>query len=117
MNNAQEIQDIVNQLRQLQIQESDLLHRLERLNEGEDTNYNNAPPQTVAIPERELPTEARPFVTGDQVVIINPRFLQPTGGTITKITPKRITVRAPNGANIIRAPKNLRRAPHSAEEQ
>ena len=114
MNNAQEIQDIVNQLQQLQTQESDLLQRLEQLNGGIKNN-NNVPPTPPAA--QELPTGAQPFVIGDQVLITNPRFLQPTGGTITRITPKRITVRSLNGTNIIRAPKNLRRAPHSIEEQ
>ncbi len=117
MNNAQAIQDIVNQLQQRQIPESDRLLRLEQFNGGTNNN-NNVPSHTAPTPAaRELPTGAQPFAIGDQVLITNPRFLQPTGGTITRITPKRITVRSLNGTNIIRAPKNLRRAPHSIEEQ
>ena len=68
MNNAQEIQDIVNQLQQLQTQESDLLQRLEQLNGGTNNN-NNVPSHTATTPaERELPTVAQPFASGEQVL-------------------------------------------------
>jgi hypothetical protein len=98
MDRDQEIQDIVNQLGRLQIQQSNLLQRLGRLNESED-NDNNATPPPI--------TTARVFAVGDRVRIKNPGLLQPVRGTIIKIGKTRITVEARNGTKIVRAPKNL----------
>jgi predicted component of type VI protein secretion system len=94
MNNDQEIQDIVAQLQRLQIRESELLQRLERLSES-----NNNP--------RQQAPAVREFAIGDRVRIKNPRFLQPTVGTISKITEKRITLLAQDGTSIVRAHKNI----------
>jgi hypothetical protein len=91
MSNVQEIKDIVTQLQQLHIGQTKLLKRLAELNGSEDNN--NA--------------LERDFVIGDRVRIKNPRFLQPTGGTVSKVTAKRITVLAANGTSIVRAPKNI----------
>jgi hypothetical protein len=94
MNNDQEIQDIVAQLQRLQIQESELLQRLEPLSES-----NNNPRQ-------QAPTLCE-FAIGDRVRIKKPRFLQPTVCTISKITEKRITVLTRDGTSIVRAHKNI----------
>jgi hypothetical protein len=91
MSNVQEIKDIVTQLQQLHIGQTKLLKRLAELNGSEDNN--NA--------------LERDFVIGDRVRIKNPRFLQPTSGTVSKVTAKRITVLAANGTSIVRAPKNI----------
>ena len=98
MDRDQEIQDIVNQLGRLQIQQSNLLQRLGRLNESEDHNNNATPPPI---------TTARVFAVGDRVRIKNPGLLQPVRGAITNMGKTRITVEARNGTKIVRAPKNL----------
>jgi ribosomal protein S17 len=91
-----EIRDIVIQLQRLHLQESELLKRLERLNEAD--NYASNTPITT-----------REFVIGDVVQIKNPRPLQAKKGTIIRIVidTNRITVQAKNGSKIIRAPFNL----------
>ena len=129
MNNTQEIQNIVNQLRVLQVQQSALIRRLEQLTEAEHI-LNATPaaaPRRAAAPRvvtkpvyhtprvvtasgykrNELPAGIRVFVIGDRVRIRNPRGNQPTEGIITKITLKQITVRAPNDTLISRSPSNI----------
>jgi hypothetical protein len=90
------IEDIVAQLQQLQIQESELLQRLERLKEADD----NA---------SEPPIRTRKFVIGDLVQIKNPRPLQAKKGTIIRIgiDTDHITIQAKNGSKIVRTPFNL----------
>jgi hypothetical protein len=92
-----EIKEIVAQLQQLQIQESELLQCLERLNEEADDNAF------------EPPIRTREFVIGDLVQIKNPRPLQAKKGTIIRIGVDMdcITVQAKNGSKIIRASFNL----------
>ncbi len=97
MNNDQEIKDIIAQLQQLQIQESELLQQLEQLSEGNNNN-NNA---------QQQPPVTRELTIGDHVRIKNPRFLQADSGTISKITAKRITVLTQEGSSIIRSHKNI----------
>ena len=97
MNNDQDkIKDIIAQLQRLQIRESELLLRLERLSVG--TNKASLPTVTPRV-----------FVLGDLVTINNPRPLQARKGTITRIGigTDRITVTAKNGSKIVRAPFNL----------
>ena len=94
MSNVQEIKDIVTQLRRLQINQSELLERLELLSGSEI----EPSPQISASSD---------FAIGDLVRIKNPRFLQPTSGRITKISQRRITVLAGNGTSVIRAHKNI----------
>jgi hypothetical protein len=95
-NNGHEIQQIVAQLKKLQLRESDPLQRLEVLNEE-----NN-----IAVP---VTSSRRAFAIGDRVGIKNPRPLQAKKGTIVKIgtNTNRITVLAKNGSKIVRAPINL----------
>jgi hypothetical protein len=92
MNNGlEEVKEIVAQLQQLQIRESELLQRLER------------------ISEVETPTVPRVFAIGDLVMIKNPRPFQSNQGKIIKIGigTNRITVQTKNGSKIVRAPFNL----------
>ena len=96
MNNVQdEIKDIVVQLQGLQIRETELLKRLERLNE----TVNNT---------TELPNTTE-FKIGNLVQIRNPKPFQIKKGIIIKIGTgtNRITVQSKNGSKIVRAPSNL----------
>jgi hypothetical protein len=97
MSNTQdEIKDIVAQLQRLQIRETELLERLERLNEG---NNNST----------DTPVGPRELAIGDVVQIRNPRPFQAREGRIVRIgvDTDRITVQAKNGAKIIRASTNI----------
>ena len=108
-----DIQDIVEQLKQLTIQQSQLLQRLQTLSEDTGVNHPTPPPQVATTQHRAQhipPDTIRPFAIGDRVRINNPGILQPHSGIIVKITPKRITVQAKSGSrinNIVRAHKNL----------
>jgi hypothetical protein len=100
MNNGQdEIKEIVAQLQRLQIQETELLLRLERLSETDS--------QTFGSPTRTQ--SSREFRIGDLVKIKNPKPFQIKKGTIIKIGigTNRITVQSTNGSKIVRAPSNL----------
>jgi hypothetical protein len=92
-----EIKDIVAQLQRLQIQESELLQRLDRAVEAESRTS-------------ESPDLARDFQIGDLVQVKNPKPFQARQGTIIKIgiDTGYITVRARNGSKIVRASFNLR---------
>jgi hypothetical protein len=96
MRNGDEIKDIVAQLQRLQIQETELLQRLELLSAA-DSNASASPITT------------REFVIGDLVQILNPGRLQAKRGTVIKIGvgTNRITVQAKNGSKSVRAPYNL----------
>ena len=91
-----EIKNIVTQLRRLQIQETELLERLELLTE-------------TGVNATQTPIATQLFVIGDLVRIKNPRPLQPKKGTIIRIgaDTDRITVLAKNGSKIVRASFNL----------
>jgi hypothetical protein len=96
-NEQDEIKNIVAQLKRLQIQESELLQRLERLSEA-DTNTGASP------------TPIREFRIGDLVQIKNPKPFQIKKGIIVRIgiDTDRITVQSRNGSSkIIRASFNL----------
>jgi hypothetical protein len=90
----EEIKNIVAQLQRLQIQESELLQRLDRAIETE-SRASGAP---------------REFQIGDLVQIKNPKPFQARQGTIVKIGigTNRITVQARNGSKVVRASFNLR---------
>jgi dsDNA-specific endonuclease/ATPase MutS2 len=91
-----EIKDIVSQLQRLQTRESELLQRLEGLNEAE--NHTSA-----------SPTPTRDFRIGDLVRIKNPKPFQIRQGHIIKIgdTTNYITVQSRSGSKIVRASFNL----------
>ena len=103
MSNDQEIEDIIAQLQELQVGQSKLLKRLEQLTRRDAVNNNIAQRATVT---RDIAT-VRDLAIGDRVRIKNPRFLQPTSGTVSKINPKCITILAANRTSIVRAPKNI----------
>jgi hypothetical protein len=108
MNNEQEIESLVEQLKSLQIQQTNLLNRLETLTEIEARRPNNRGPAYQAGNEEPArPEDTAAFAVGDRVRIKNPRPLQQQVGVITKIGPKLITVTTRNGSEIRRAPKNL----------
>jgi DNA-directed RNA polymerase alpha subunit len=99
-NDSDEIQDLILQLKQLQLEQTRLQRkhpkittRLERLSEAAE----NA--------EKEDAT--RKFTIGERVRIINPGPSQATAGTIVKIGTSRITVQARKRYKIIQAAKNL----------
>jgi hypothetical protein len=71
-NERDEIKDIVAQLKRLQIQETELLQRLEQLSEA-DRNPSRSPDTT------------RGFVIDDLVQMKSPRPLQAKKGTTMKI--------------------------------
>ncbi len=92
MSNTQDdIKDIVAQLQWLQIEQSNLLRRIEQLNESTP------------------PNATRPFAIGDLVRIKNLRPLQANKGTIVKIgsDTDRITVQARGVYDITRATAHL----------
>ena len=102
MRNEQEIADIVIQLQRLQLQQSELLHRLTQSEE----NNNNAAQQTSTPRTAQSVNAPREFVIGDQVRIVNPGRFQASKGRIIKIG-DRITLLAKNGTKIHRAANNL----------
>ena len=88
-----QIEEIVRQLRKLNLRQAELLERLGIANEPQRT-----PTRTPTV---------RDFAIGDRVRIKNPRIFQPSVGTISKIGPNRITVTTVTGNTVVRAPKNL----------
>ena len=90
-----EIKDIVSQLQRLQIEESELLRRLEGLSETD-----SHPAGT--------PTPTRDFRIGDLVRVKNPRPFQIKTGHVIRIGigADRITAQA-NGSKVVRASHNL----------
>ena len=101
MRDEQEIAEIVIQLQRLQLQQSELLHRLAQ----SEVNNNTAEQASTAstAPPASAPRE---FVIGDQVRIVNPNPFQANKGRIIRIG-DRITVLTKNGTKIQRAAKNL----------
>ena len=95
-NRQDEIKDIVSQLQRLQMQESDLLRRLEGLNETDSHAAGS-------------PTPTRDFRIGDLVQIQNPKPLQIKKGNImrTGADADRVTAQSRNGSKVVRASFNL----------
>jgi hypothetical protein len=92
-----EVQDLIKQLKNLQLQQTELLVRLERAR-GDEVRAG-------VYDEEESGT--RKFAIGDKVRIKNPTRFQADQGVITKIGPNRVTVHTKTGSKILRAPKNL----------
>ena len=93
----EEIKNIVAQLKGLQIQESELIQRLERLSETNSRNTTS-------------PIRTREYKIGDLVRIVNPKPFQIKKGHIIRIgaDTDRITVQSTNGSSkVIRASFNL----------
>ena len=89
MNKKETVEDIVEQLRQLQLRQDNLITRLAALADSDDDN------------EQEVV-----FNIGDSVTIDNPSRFQANQGTIVKIG-KRITVLTSSGSKIIRSAQHL----------
>jgi hypothetical protein len=92
-----EVQDLIKQLKNLQLQQTGLLVHLERARGNEA--------RTGVYDEEESGT--RKFAIGDKMRIKNPTRFQADQGVITKIGPNRVTVHTETGSKILRAPKNL----------
>jgi hypothetical protein len=91
------VQDLIEQVKNLQLQQTELLVRLERArgNEARAGVYD----------EEESGT--REFAIGDKVRIKNPTRFQADQGVITKIGPSPIIIHTKTGSKILRAPKKL----------
>jgi hypothetical protein len=92
------IPDLIAQLSRLQVQQTELLARLQRAADNEVALLGDFGQEK---------KEPREFVVGDNVTIKNPNLFQANKGKITKIGRKLITVTSPTGQKILRAPKNL----------
>jgi hypothetical protein len=92
MRKNDDVQDIVSQLRNLQLQQATLISRLERLSESGTAAHTDT---------------AREFAIGDWVKINNPGLFKATKGKIVRIGATRITVESTGGKKIVRSPKNL----------
>ena len=98
MNNSNDkIKGLIKQLKILQLQQTELLVRLEKARGREA--------KTGLHKEEEASTTK--FAFGDKVRIKNPTLFQANQGKITKIGSSRITVKTKSGTKILRAPKNL----------
>jgi transcription antitermination factor NusG len=102
-NDNDDIQDLITQLKDLQLQQAELIVRLERARGRE----SRATAGTAARAGDSEPRETRELAIGDRVRIKNPGPFQANRGVIIKIGTSRITVRTRSGSKIIRAPKNL----------
>ena len=92
-----EIQHLIDELKQLQLQQQQVLTRLERARARESERITQSPQ-----------TRTREFAVGDRVRILNPRHLQANHGVITKIGLSRITIKPhTRGVEIIWAHKNI----------
>jgi hypothetical protein len=100
----EDIQDIVEQLKQLQIRQDVLIARLGELS-GSNSNAAESRRTTRIPPDNEIVT-ARTFAIGDPVRIRNPGRTQARKGVVVNITASRITVQAASGTKIQRAPHN-----------
>jgi transcription antitermination factor NusG len=96
-----EVQDIIEQLKRLQLKQTELITRLERLNEAKASVRKENPDKAA------FAAAARKFAIGDRVRIRNPGPFQSNTGTIVKIGRSRNTVQTRSGERVIRAPKNL----------
>jgi hypothetical protein len=102
-----DVEDLIAQLIRLQVQQTDLLVRLERAtNSSIGFEQRTREPTAVAI-DVSVTDEPTIFAIGDRVKIRNPNPFQTDKGEITKIGKKRITVTTQSGQRIVRAANNL----------
>jgi hypothetical protein len=106
-----DVEDLIAQLTRLQVQQTDLLVRLERATHNsivpsyssdQEGRERTASPVSVSVAG-----DTSAFAIGDRVKIKNPNLFQTDKGAITKIGKKRITVTTASGQKIIRAAKNI----------
>ncbi len=116
MQDSEDIQQLIEQLRVLQLQQTDILDRIDLARSSQE--YNSASQRARATAEttsrrerRERNSESRvttrEFIVGDYVIIRNPNPFQTDRGIIEKITASRITVRTATGSKTQRAHKNV----------
>ena len=115
--NNDEVQSLIEQLRQLQLQQSDLLARLEQARGKETKNKTKVGDKAQAVVDeteqeedgkaKGTVYETKGFNLGDKVRIRNPNPFQADRGVITKIGNSRITIQTKSGSKLQRAPKNL----------
>jgi transcription antitermination factor NusG len=96
MDDEDEVQVLIDQLRRLQLQQNELITRLER------ARGNERQPSP-----RASPRARREIAIGDRVRIKNPGPFQTNKGVVDKIGESRITVRTASGTKIQRAHKNI----------
>jgi hypothetical protein len=100
----QDLADIIEQLQQLQLQQSVLQTQqsvlLTRLTRSRQRDTEREHSDSAA----DIPRE---FRVGDRVIISNPGRFQAKRGVITKIGAGRVTIKPRSGANIQRSPNNL----------
>lgn len=104
MSKDAEVKEVIELIKALNLQQASLISRLERLSAERREEITPIPAQRAAAPNIIAPRE---FRIGDEVRILNPRRFQAQKGKIIKISDKRITVKAPNGSTVLRAPKNI----------
>jgi hypothetical protein len=107
MNNKEEIDSLIEQLKGLQLQQTLLLNRLDLLRDNEGRPNHSGPAYRARNEQPAGHDNTEEFAVGDRVRINNPRPLQQQVGLITKIGAKLITVTTSNGTEIRRAPQNL----------
>ncbi len=94
-------QNIIDRLKQIQIEQTELIKQLENLNINEDTNKQK--------------TTTKELKIGDRVIILNPGRFQERSGTVCKIG-KLITIESKRGRKIVRARKNIQVVESSQDE-
>ncbi len=116
MRNEDDVQDLISQLNQLQLQQTELFARLEKAIGDKDAQTRRVGREVANIIEvaqtREFVVahevaQTGEFAIGDRVIVKNPNPFQTDRGKITKIGKKRITLTTQSGSKILRAPKNL----------
>jgi hypothetical protein len=111
----EDIKSVIYKLDRLQLEQSELIKRLDQLNTRRETeNRASAPPSNPAYVPPVSPPNDVGFSLGDRVVIVNPGRNQENNGKVVKISDStflsntRIVVETPTKQRIQRAPKNLR---------
>jgi hypothetical protein len=116
MSDSEDIQDLIEQLKILQLQQTNILDRLDLARRRQATSNANQRTRVTARTsnrrerqERENTNQetTREFIVGDYVLIRNPNPFQADRGIIEKITASWITVRSASGSKVQRAPKNI----------
>ena len=103
-----EVQEIIQRLKALQLQQAELIVRLEEARERE--NKKGVDVQITVDQVTDTPAtviETREIAIGDRVKIRNPNPFQQDNGTVIKVGKSRITVQTKTGGKILRAAKNL----------
>jgi hypothetical protein len=110
MNNDKEVNEILEKLRDLHLQQAELVNRIITITNREQGNESprretEHTVRTTTTTQEE--TTHRPFQIGDHVKVNNPKRSQFNRGTIKRIGAVQITVEAPSGKTLSRLPKNL----------